>query len=71
MHPEDLRSAVLMVHGSKAHSLYMGKGLFKKLSGGNKEFLEIPGADHTDLYDNLKVIPFERLEAFFRKYLKA
>ncbi len=71
VHPEDLRSAVLMVHGSKAHSLYMGKGLFKKLSGGNKEFLEIPGADHTDLYDNLKVIPFERLEAFFRKYLKA
>lgn len=65
----EIRNAVLMVHGDKAHSCYFTKDAFKKLKGDNKELLLIPGAVHTDLYDNLDVIPFDRIEAFFRKYL--
>lgn len=71
-HPEDLRSAVLMVHGNKAHSYYLGRGLFNKLVGDNKEFYVVDGATHTDLYDGgaKDVIPFEKIDAFFAKYLK-
>ena len=58
-----------MIHGDKAHSCYFTKDAFKKLKGDNKELLLIPGAVHTDLYDNLDVIPFDQIEAFFRKYL--
>lgn len=65
----EIRSAVLVVHGEKAHSCYFGKDAFAKLRGGNKELLLIPGASHTDLYDRLDVIPFDRLAAFFEKYL--
>ena len=65
----EIRNAVLMIHGDKAHSCYFTKDAFKKLKGDNKELLLIPGAVHTDLYDNLAVIPFDRIEAFFRKYL--
>jgi fermentation-respiration switch protein FrsA (DUF1100 family) len=65
----EIRNAVLMIHGDKAHSCYFTKDAFKKLKGDNKELLLIPGAVHTDLYDNLDVIPFDRIEAFFRKYL--
>lgn len=65
----EIRSAVLMIHGDKAHSCYFSRDAFKKLTGDNKELLLIPGANHTDLYDNLKVIPFDRIESFFRKYL--
>ena len=65
----EIRSAVLMIHGEKAHSCYFSRDAFKKLTGDNKELLLIPGANHTDLYDNLKVIPFDKIESFFRKYL--
>ncbi len=66
---EEIRSAVLVLHGEKAHSRYMGEAAFKKLTGDNKQLLIIPGANHTDLYDNPNAIPFDRLEAFFQKYL--
>ena len=68
----EIRSAVLVLHGEKAHSRYFGEDAFKKLTGDNKELLIIPGATHTDLYDggNDKVIPFDKLEAFYAQYLK-
>lgn len=66
----EIRSAVLLVHGEKAHSLYMGKEAFAKLKGENKEFLLIPNAVHTDLYDRKEFIPFDKLEEFFRNNLK-
>lgn len=65
----EIRSAVLMIHGEKAHSCYFSRDAFKKLTGDNKELLIIPGANHTDLYDNLKMIPFDKIESFFREYL--
>lgn len=65
----EIRSAILLVHGEKAHSCYFSKDAFAMLKGENKELLLIPGAVHTDLYDNLNVIPFGKMEAFFRKYL--
>ena len=58
-----------MIHGSKAHSLYFSEDALKKLKGDNKELLIIPDAVHTDLYDNPKFIPFEKIDAFFTKYL--
>lgn len=67
---DEIQSAVLVIHGEKAHSLYFGKDAFKKLKGDNKELMIIPGAVHTDLYDNLEVIPFDKMETFFRTYLK-
>lgn len=62
---DEIRSAVLMVHGEKAHSCYFSQDAFSKLQGGNKELLLIPNAVHTDLYDQMNVIPFERMEQFF------
>ena len=67
---DEIRSAVLIVHGEKAHSRYFGEDAFKKLKGDNKELLIVPGAVHTDLYDNLDKIPFDKIEQFFRAYLK-
>lgn len=67
---DEIRSSVLVVHGEKAHSRYFGEDAFKKLKGDNKELLIIPGANHTDLYDNLEKIPFDKIENFFRSYLK-
>lgn len=66
----EIRSAVLMIHGEKAHSRYFSEDAFKKLKGGNKELLIIPGASHVDLYDRMDVIPFDKIEQFFRTYLK-
>jgi len=66
---DEIRSAVLVIHGEKAHSRYFGEDAFKKLTGNNKELLIIPGAVHTDLYDNLEVIPFDKIADFFRKNL--
>ena len=66
----EIRSAVLLVHGEKAHSRYFSEDTYKKLRGDNKELLIIPGAVHTDLYDRLDIIPFDRIESFFRTYLK-
>lgn len=72
VHPEDLKNAVLIVHGEKAHSRYMGEDTFKKLTGDNKEIYIVPGATHTDLYDggDNNYIPFDKIECFFREYLK-
>ena len=67
---DEIRSAVLIVHGEKAHSRYFGEDAFRKLTGDNKELLIVPGASHTDLYDNLDAIPFDRIAAFFAKYLQ-
>lgn len=66
----EIRSAVLLVHGEKAHSRYFSEGAYEKLTGDNKELLIIPGASHVDLYDNLEVIPFEKLNSFFNVHLK-
>lgn len=67
---DEIRSAVLIIHGEKAHSRYFSEDAFKKLKGDNKELLIIPGAVHTDLYDRKDIIPFDRLEAFFKASLK-
>lgn len=66
----EIRSAVLVLHGEKAHSRYMGEDAFKLLKGDNKRLHIIPGASHTDLYDNLDVIPFDEIAEFFDEYLK-
>ena len=66
----EIRSAVLLVHGEKAHSRYFSETAYSKLTGDNKELLMIPGANHTDLYDQMDIIPFEKLKAFFAEYLK-
>ena len=66
----EIRSAVLMIHGADAHSRYFSEDAFKRLKGDNKELMIILGANHTDLYDNLEVIPFDRIEEFFGEYLK-
>ncbi len=66
----EIHSAVLLVHGENAHSCYFSKDAFKKLTGDNKELLIIPGANHVDLYDQMDVIPFEKLKGFFEGYLK-
>ena len=71
----EIRSAVLVIHGEKAHSCYFSKDAFADMvkdnpDTENKELLLIPSAVHTDLYDRKDIIPFDRIEAFFRKYLK-
>ena len=66
----EIRSAVLLVHGEKAHSRYFSEGAYEKLTGDNKELMIIPGANHVDLYDNPAAIPFEKLRSFFEEYLK-
>lgn len=67
---EEIRSAVLIVHGEKAHSRYMGEDTFKRLKGDNKELVIIPGASHVDLYDNKEAIPFAKIVSFLRDNLK-
>lgn len=66
----EIRSAVLLVHGENAHSRYFSEDTYKKLQGDNKELLIVPGANHTDLYDNMSKIPFDRIEGFYLEYLK-
>ncbi len=73
----EIRNAVMIMHGDAAHSFYMGKDAYANMIKGNKYtdnkfFLTIPGASHCDLYDGGKdhVIPFDRIEKFFRDYLK-
>ena len=65
----EIRSAVLLIHGEKAHSRYFSEDTYKRLKGENKELMIIPGANHTDLYDTDR-IPFDHIENFYRKYLK-
>lgn len=65
----EIRNPVMIVHGSEAHSLYFSKDAYKQLTGDNKELVIIDGADHTDLYDNLEKIPFDRIDSFFKTNL--
>ena len=67
---DEIQSAVLVIHGDKAHSLYFSEDAFKNLKGDNKEFLIIPGAVHCDLYDNKKVIPFAKIVDFYKANMK-
>lgn len=66
---EEIKSAVMLIHGEKAHSVYFSKDAFKRLKGDNKSLVIIPGAVHTDLYDRKDVIPFDMIESFYREYL--
>ncbi len=64
---DEIRSAVLLIHGEKAHSRYFSEDTYKRLKGDNKRLHIIPGANHTDLYDNLSVIPFEEIDKFMKE----
>ena len=71
----EIRNAVLIIHGDKAHSCYFGKDAYNNMIKDskykdNKELMIIPGASHVDLYDNMDMIPFDKLEEFFKKHLK-
>lgn len=71
----EIRSAVLMIHGEKAHSCYFSRDAYADMVNdspyaGNKELLIIPGAVHTDLYDRKDIIPFDKIQQFFQEYLK-
>lgn len=66
----EIQSAVLIIHGEKAHSRYFSEDAFKKLKGKNKELLIVKDTNHVDLYDNLEKIPFDKIEAFYKEYLK-
>lgn len=63
----EIRSAVLLVHGEEAHSLMYSQDAYKLLQGDNKELMIIPGANHTDLYDQMDIIPFDKLDSFFQE----
>lgn len=67
---DEIRSAVLMIHGEKAHSCYFSRDAFARLKGDNKELLILPDTVHTDLYDRKDKIPFGRIEEFFAENLK-
>lgn len=71
----EIRSAVLVIHGEKAHSCYFSRDAFADMVkdnpyAGNKELLIIPGAVHTDLYDRKDIIPFDKIQQFFQSHLK-
>lgn len=66
---DEIRNAVLVVHGENAHSRYFSEDAFKKLKGDNKELLIVPDANHVDLYHDCEKIPFDKIEAFLKKYL--
>ena len=70
----EIRSAVLLIHGDKAHSCYLSRDAFANMVKGNaytanKELYLIPGAVHTDLYERMDIIPFDKMESFFRQHL--
>lgn len=67
---DELDTAVLIVHGDQAHSYYFGKDTFAKLQGANKQMLTVKGASHCDLYDQIDIIPFDEIAAFYKDYLK-
>ncbi len=67
---DEIKSAVLMLHGENAHSRYFSEDAYKKLVGDNKELVIIQGANHTDLYDQMDKIPFDKITSFFRNNLK-
>ncbi len=66
---DTIKNPVLMIHGENAHSRYFSEDAFKKLTGDNKEIMIIPGANHTDLYYKMDVIPFDKMEQFFKTNL--
>ena len=66
----EIRNAVLLIHGENAHSRYFSEDTYKELKGDNKELLIIPGANHTDLYDNFDKIPFDKIVSFYHEHLK-
>mgnify|MGYP000380994021 CR=1 FL=1 len=66
----EIRSPILLIHGEKAHSRYFSEDTYKMLKGDNKELMIIPNAVHTDLYDKMDIIPFDKMEEFFRNSLK-
>ena len=66
----EIENAVMIAHGTKAHSFYMGKDTYDQLKGDNKIFVPVEGATHCDLYDNYEFIPFEKIQDFFDTYLK-
>ena len=64
-----------MIHGEKAHSCYLSKDAYADMVkdskyADNKELMIIPGASHTDLYDQMDIIPFDKMQNFFEEYLK-
>ena len=65
----EIESAVMLVHGERAHSVYFSKDAYKRLQGRNKLLMIIPGAVHTDLYDKLDVIPFDQIVSFYHEYI--
>lgn len=74
---DEIDNAVMLIHGEKAHSLYFSKDTYEKLTKSwkpdtpnNKILMVIPGANHTDLYDRMDIIPFDNMEIFFNEYLK-
>ena len=72
---KEIRSAVLIIHGDKAHSCYMSRDAYADMVkdskyADNKELLIIPGASHTDLYDQMDIIPFDKIETFMKENLK-
>ena len=67
---DEIQNAVLVIHGEKAHSVYFSRDAFAKLTGDNKELLIIPDAVHTNLYDQKDIIPFDKIESFFKENLK-
>lgn len=71
----EIRSAVMIIHGEKAHSCYFSRDAYEDMIKDNpytdnKELMIIPDAVHTDLYDRMDVIPFDKMEAFFRKAME-
>ena len=67
---DEIRNAVMIVHGENAHSRYFGEDAFKLLKGDNKKLVIVPGASHCDLYDNLGKIPFDAIVEFYNDNLK-
>lgn len=66
---DEIESAVMIVHGEKAHSCYFSRDAYARLKGDNKRLMIIPNAVHTDLYDKKDIIPFDEIQAFFEKYI--
>lgn len=69
VYSDEIESAVLLIHGEKAHSRYFSEDAYKKLKGKNKELFIVKNASHTDLYDKVDIIPFAKITAFFKQYL--
>lgn len=66
---DEIKTSVLMIHGENAHSRYFSEDTFQLLKTPSRELIIIPNANHVDLYDNLNVIPFDRIESFFKTNL--